>query len=363
MTKHELWFWLVNAKGMGRKRIQILLEHFKTIEAVYQAKEEELLSIRGIGRQCVEGLTAGKKTFQENFQKLKERKVGFLIKEDKEYPEKLKALPDAPFALYVKGRLPFLEKRCIAIVGARDCSAYGREMAKWFARELSRAGVQVLSGMARGIDGYAHVGAIETGAPTYAVLGCGIDICYPTEHRWIYEEMAKTGGVISEYGMGVQPLAGQFPMRNRIISAMSDGILVVEAKDRSSSLITADYGLDLGKDIFAVPGRIGDVNSYGCNRLIKMGAYLVQKPEDILENYHFYDNTLCREHKKNNYMLETKEKIVYANLSYNPKHVNEIVVDTNLNLNETMESLISLELKGYIKQTMKNFYIVCNDEI
>lgn len=363
MTKHELWFWLVNAKGVGIKRIQMLLKQFSTVEGIYHASESELLAVEGIGKQCVEGLLQEKKRFQRKYQKLNERGITFLIKEDAAYPDKLKILTDAPYSLYVRGELPTKEKHCIAIVGARDCSTYGREMAKWFGRELSRAGIQVLSGMARGIDGYAHVGAVEIGAPTYAVLGSGIDVCYPTEHRWLYEKMVESGGIISEYGMGVKPLAGQFPMRNRIISALCDGILVIEAKNRSGSLITVDFGLEQGKDIFAVPGRIGDTNSYGCNRLIKLGACLVQEPKDILENYHFYDNSFSKESKKNNYMLETKEKIVYANLSYNPKHVNEIVIDTKISLNEVMECLISLELKGYIKQTMKNFYIVYNDEI
>lgn len=369
MTMHEKWFWLLNAKGIGLKRIEILLNHFGTIEAIYQATEKELLSIKGFGKVCVDGLQQEKKYTKKKYHMLLERNIQLVLREEEHFPQGLRLISEVPYGLFYRGKLPDREKKSIAIVGSRSCSTYGREMAKWFGKELSWAGIQVISGMARGIDGYAHVGAIEAGKENFAVLGSGIDVCYPPEHQWIYDELIKRGGIISEYCMGVPPVAGQFPMRNRIISGLCDGILIVEAEDRSGSLITADYGLEQGKDIFVVPGRIGDKKSYGCNRLIKMGAYLVQGPSDILGHYHFSDYVKSvsmegqkyEDSKKNNYMLETKEKIVYANLSYNPKHINEIMMDTKFSLSEVMDCLISLELKGYIKQTMKNFYIVCNE--
>lgn len=361
MNSRELWFWLVNVHGIGTKRIQLLLERFQTIEGIYGASKKELLSLQGLPDKCVEAMFAEKQVTKEKYWKMLKKGISFVCREETGYPERIKVFSDAPYGLYYLGKLPEKDKISIAIVGARNCSVYGREMAKWFARELSVAGVQVISGMARGIDGYAHAGAIESGNETFAVLGSGIDVCYPLEHRWLYDNMIESGGIISEYGLGVQPLAGQFPMRNRIISGLCDGILVIEAKERSGSLITADMGLEQGKDIFVVPGRIGDALSYGCNNLIKLGAYLVQSPQDILDNYHFSNPAVQKDWKKNNYMLETKEKIVYANLSYNPKHINELIIDTKFSLSEVMECLVSLELKGYIKQTMKNFYIVCSD--
>lgn len=361
MTEKEMWFWLVNAKGVGNKRIKLLLNHFKDIRAIYHASSKEIMKVSGIGERCVQGLLQEKAFFKRKYDRMNRLGISFIVKGDACYPERLKEIDDAPYALYVRGKLPDQEKRSIAIVGARDCSDYGKEMALWFAKELSEAGMQVVSGLARGIDGYAHEGAIRAGRPTYAVLGSGIDVCYPEEHLSLYHTMITQGGVISEYGLGVHALAGQFPMRNRIISGMCDGILVIEAKEKSGSLITADMGLEQGKDIFSVPGRIGDRLSQGCNNLIKMGAYLVQEPSDILSNYHYCAKATKKEWKKNNYMLETKEKIVYANLSYNPKHINELIIDTEYTLNEIMDCLVSLELKGYIRQTVKNYYILCND--
>lgn len=363
MRKDELWFWLMNCDGIGRKKTEYLLKQFHTVENIYQASSEELLKVPKITAKNVNAMTKEKELWKRKYERMKRYGIQFVLREDSVYPDKLRQLEDAPFALYVRGRLPDETKKTIAIIGARDCSAYGREMALWFSKELSKAGMQVVSGLARGVDGYAHGGAIEAKAPTFAVLGSGIDVCYPKKHEWMYDRIKTDGGIISEYGLGVPALAGQFPMRNRLISGLSDGILVIEARERSGSLITADMGLEQGKDIFAIPGRVGDSLSTGCNNLIKMGAYLAETPDDILMNYHVGVLDKPKDWEKNNYMLETKEKIVYANLSYNPKHVNELTIDTRFSLSEVMECLISLELKGYIKQTMKNFYIVCNDEI
>lgn len=361
MNEEEMWFWLTNANGIGNKRIKSLLDSFKDIERIYNATGESLQKVQGISKKNVKDLFAEKEIYKKKYERLHKLGISFIYKSSRGYPEKLTVLPDAPYAVYVWGSLPEKEQKSIAIIGARDCSGYGRELAMHFAKNLTEAGIQVISGMARGIDGYAHTGAFRGGGPSYAVLGSGIDICYPSEHYGMYEKMKTNGGIISEYGLGKPALPGQFPVRNRIISGLADGILVIEAKERSGSLITADLGLDQGKDIFAVPGRIGDTLSYGCNRLIKMGAFLVQSVDDILEHYHFHNSSKSKDWKKNNYMLETKEKIVYANLSYNPKHINEIIVDTKLSLSEIMECLVSLELKGYIRQNMKNFYVLCSE--
>ncbi|SES62614.1 DNA-processing protein DprA [[Clostridium] polysaccharolyticum] len=365
MTRNELWFWLSNASGIGLKKIEYLLGHFQQIEAIYEASSKELCAVKGISEKDALALKREKEDYKRKYQRMKKLGIEFVAKEDKKYPKKLHNLLDSPYGIYVRGNNPDEEKKSIAIIGARDCSVYGKEMAIWFAKELSLSGIQIISGMARGIDGYAHTGVLthgkEEGAATFAVLGSGIDVCYPKEHYWMYRRMQEEGGIISEYGLGVAAKPGQFPMRNRLISGLSDGILIIEAKERSGSLITADLGLEQGKDIFSVPGRIGDDLSFGCNNLIKMGAFLVQSPKDILQHYHFSIVPQGKVQKKSNYMLETKEKIVYANLSYNPKHINELIVDTKFCLSELMEILVALELKGYIRQAMKNFYIVCSD--
>lgn len=211
------------------------------------------------------------------------RGIRYIGREDPEYPPGLLPHERMPRGLYVAGTLPDPGKKSVAIVGARACSAYGRAEARRFARELAAAGVQIISGLACGIDGCAHEGALEAGGATFAVLGCGVDICYPREHIGLYEQMKKQGGLLSEYPPGTPPLSHHFPVRNRIISGLADLVLVVEARLRSGSLITADYALEQGKSVWAVPGKNADPLSQGCNRLIAHGAGLAVSPADLLE--------------------------------------------------------------------------------
>ena len=189
------------------------------------------------------------------------------------YPEKLKVLESPPAGLYVLGKLPDPDRKTAAIVGARSCSVYGRRQARFFARALSARGIQIVSGLASGIDRAAHEGALEGGTQTFAVLGCGADVCYPRENFGIYRQIAQGGGgILSEFEPGSRPLGWHFPRRNRIISGLADLVLVVEARARSGALITADCALEQGKTVYAVPGRLEDPLSEGCNRLIFQGA-------------------------------------------------------------------------------------------
>ena len=207
----------------------------------------------------------------------------YIERGEADYPPQLLPYERMPAGLYVIGRLPDPAKKSVAVVGARSCSAYGRAEAGRFARELAAAGVQIISGLAYGIDRCAHAGALEAGGKTYAVLGCGADICYPRENISLYEEIRETGGIISEYLPGVPPSPWHFPVRNRIISGLADLVLVIEARLRSGSLITADYALEQGKPVWAVPGKNADPLSQGCNRLISQGAGIALSPADILE--------------------------------------------------------------------------------
>lgn len=201
-----------------------------------------------------------------------------------DYPERLKKIEDPPFGLYVKGRLPEERKPTVGIVGTRMASAYGRMQARHFAASLAAEGVQIISGMARGIDGIAGRGALDEGDDSFAVLGGGVDVCYPKENRDLYEALADRGGLISEYRPGLQPQNRFFPSRNRIISGLSDILLVIEARERSGTLITVDRALEQGKDVWALPGRIDDRNSAGCNELIRQGAGIALSPEMLLES-------------------------------------------------------------------------------
>ena len=199
------------------------------------------------------------------------------------YPQRLLQIHNPPKCLYVRGRLPDEKKPAVAIVGARKCSSYGKEMAQWFAGELAGAGVQIISGMARGVDGIAQRAALAASGESFGVLGCGTDVCYPKENKDLYELLQKQGGILSEYVNGTQPLPGLFPARNRIISALADIVLIIEAKEQSGTLITADYALEQGKDVYVLPGRLTDALSMGCNRLIAQGAGLAWEPAVLLE--------------------------------------------------------------------------------
>lgn len=205
---------------------------------------------------------------------------------DKEYPKSLKNIYDPPMKLYVMGDYSILNDFKVAIIGCRKCSKYGEMCAKYFSSNLAMKDVIIISGLARGIDSFSHNSCINAGGKTIAVVGAGLDVIYPAENKWLYDKIIKTGGaIISEYPLGTKPLKYHFPARNRIISGLSDGVLVVEANEKSGTLITVEFALEQGKNIFVVPGNINSLNSKGTNSLIQEGAKLVQNVADILEEY------------------------------------------------------------------------------
>ena len=214
---------------------------------------------------------------------LEEQEIRFAVYDDPEYPSRLRNIPDPPFGLYYYGRLPSDTLPSAAIIGTRMASAYGRDQARRFARTLAAEGVQVVSGMALGIDGIAGRGALDADGDTFAVLGCGVDICYPKENADLYGALLERGGILSEYPPGTEPQRGLFPSRNRIISALSDVVLVIEAREKSGTLITVDRALEYGIDVFALPGRVTDRNSRGCNELIRQGAGIAVSAQTILD--------------------------------------------------------------------------------
>ncbi|MEE1031246.1 MAG: DNA-processing protein DprA [Ruminococcus sp.] len=285
-------------------------------------------------------------------------------KTDQEYPQRLRLLDGMPDILYGLGEWPQDQTPALAIVGARTCSHYGENMAYEYAKFLSSAGVQIISGMARGIDSAAHAGALAGGGKTFAVLGCGVDICYPASSRNLYEKIQKQGGILSEYEMGTPPLAYHFPRRNRIISGLADGVLIIEAKEKSGSLITADFALEQGKAVFALPGRVGDLLSYGCNRLIYQGATPAWCPEMILEEMNWGKKTVEIERKENGKKelgLAREDNLVYSCLNLNPKAVTQLQEETGFSSGVLMNCLTRLLLNGYIKEVWKNNYIRKSD--
>ena len=369
------WYWLCNIPNIGNSKIRALLNIFGSAREIYDATEKLLRYVQDIRQKDIIRIMDSKKDndIYKNFINMKEKEIKFIHIESPNYPNKLKEIYDFPYGLYYKGKLPEENIPTVAIIGARDCTNYGREIAKMFGYEFSKLGVQVISGMARGIDSYGHVGAINAGGSTYAILGCGADICYPKENINLYMDILEKGGIISEYSPGTYPLAYQFPMRNRIISAFADVIIVVEAREKSGSLITVDQALEQNKEVMVVPGRIGDRLSEGCNNLIKMGAQVIITPTDAYENLGIVqcnngksddDNkNIQAEINKNNFALACQDKMVYSCVDLFPKSINSIIEETGLDIKVITNVLLNLELRNYIRETSKNYYVrVINSE-
>ncbi|MBQ3781871.1 MAG: DNA-processing protein DprA [Lachnospiraceae bacterium] len=350
--------WLAGINEIGPVKAKVLLDAFGCEEGIWNATKGELEKLEKINEKDIAALLDEKRKVlvTEEYEKLSQKGIRIVSIHDEDYPESLRVIDKMPYALYVRGALPDVHKASIAIVGARTCTPYGREIASWFGRELSKAGVQVISGMAYGIDSVAHNAALEGKTPTFAVLGSGIDVCYPKENFNLYMEICKQGGIISEYGLGVPGKAFQFPMRNRIISGLCDGVLVVEARKRSGSLITADFALEHGKSVFALPGRIGDVFSEGCLNLIKQGAEPVTEPGDILKSFQMEQIVRGKMINAEPCELDTPEKILYASLSLEPKHIETIVEETGFLVTECLALLLKMELDGFVNQTSQNWY-------
>lgn len=359
LTQKELEYWLASIDPIGPVKTARLLERFETEERIYEATREELEQV-GLTKREQEGILASRNVdlIRQGYENVQNKGIALVSVHDRQYPQKLRYLDNAPYALFVRGRLPKVDCVSIAIVGARNSTAYGKEVARWFGKELSNAGVQVISGMAYGVDGMAHRGALEGRTPTYAVLGCGVDVCYPKENFQLYMHMVEHCGVLSEYGPGIPGRAYQFPMRNRIISGLCDGVLVVEARAKSGSLITADLALEQGKNIFAVPGRIQDPLSEGCINLIRQGAEPVSSPKDILE--HFQIRGLTEQKQLQPALeLDLPQKRIYSALSLEPKHIEVILKETGLLLTELISYLLKMELDGFVRQTAPNYYVRC----
>lgn len=294
------------------------------------------------------------KDHDRSYDTLKRKGFGFVIQEDDVYPEKMKKIFSAPRFFYYKGELP--REKNIAIIGARNCSGYGSRMAFQIAKELAESGVGIVSGLAYGVDRAAHDGALAGRGVTYGIMGCGIDICYPKCHQSVYDKMCETGGgVISEYPPGIQPLSWFFPQRNRIIAALSDGILVTEAREKSGTLITVSFGLEYGKAIYAVPGRADDILSEGCIQLIKEGAKPVVTVEDILEDIIEYPGRKKKVKKRSVSLSETEQK-VFGCIKYHPKHIEQLLAETGLDYTGLLTVLEALQSKGLITRHGQGYY-------
>lgn len=357
------WIGLKAVPGIGNVLFRRLLERFDTPKAALSASPDLLSGIKGITASIIEEIR-GKKWYrfaEDECRRLETSGARLVMFTSADYPKALFQIPDPPPFIYVKGLL-FAGDVAVAVVGSRRATSYGLMTTGKLSGELASRGVCVVSGLARGVDTAAHKGALQAGGRTIGVLGCGIDRIYPPENRSLFEEMAQKGCLISEYPLGTMPLAENFPRRNRIISGLSCGVLVIEAAEKSGSLITAQYALEHGRDVFAVPGNISFASSRGCNRLIKQGAKLVDCVEDILEELPGRDRLLTDyplfQPPPRIFSLSPKEAAIYELLVRSPLHIDDIISRTELTAGEVSSMLLHLELKGAVTPLPGTHYAV-----
>ncbi len=276
---------------------------------------------------------------------------------DADYPERLRNIPDPPRTLYVRGSLPPDDVPTVAIIGARSASDYGLQVARSFGRALAMQGIGIISGMAAGIDSAGQWGAVDAEAKTYAVFGCGLNVCYPARNYLLYDKILQYGGgAISELPLDAPPIGKQFASRNRIIAGLADAVLVLEAREKSGTFITVGDALDQGKQIFALPGRVTDGLSKGCNQLIRQGADILTSPEDVLEYLHLAHHKEQLMLEKDTSMLNPKQQKVYAALDVEAKHLDQLIGKLAMSVQELSAILLELEILGFSDSPKLGFY-------
>lgn len=363
MTYREeeiLSFWLATIPGVGAVRARRLIRAAGSLEELYRS-DMEWIKKTGILKEKeyeIFDRSRDREKIMAELEGFVRRGITFLSEVSAQYPESLRELADPPFQLYRMGLPRPAAKLSIGIIGARDCTCYGRDMARMFAFRLAKSGVCIVSGMARGIDGWAHQGALEAGGETTAVLGSGVDVCYPAVHRRLYESICRQGTVLSEFHPGTRAKPQFFPIRNRIISGLSDGILLVEARERSGSLITVEAALEQGKDVFVIPGRIGDELSVGCNRLIVQGAVPVLTPEDILSFYGYEQNYIYNGRNTSDAVesADPEEKQVLCLLQRGTMHADAICHALGYSATDGMKVLNRMRGAGKIREISRGYF-------
>ena len=282
----EYWIWLSIIEKKNYTITRRLLDIYKTPEEISKLSKKELEQLE-VEEQMIQEMTNPnyRRIVKAYMLYMKEKNIQILTIKDEDYPYLLKQIYDPPSVIYIMGNKKILSQNGIAIVGSRNCSLYGQKIAKYLSYQLAKKGIHIISGLARGIDTFSHIGTLQAKGKTNAVLGSGLDVIYPPENEKLAEKIVESGGcLVSEYIVGTKPLGEHFPARNRIISGLASGVVVVEASEKSGSLITVDFALEQGKNVYAVPGNINSPNSLGTNSLIKQGAKIVTSIEDILED-------------------------------------------------------------------------------
>ncbi len=351
------WIAFNKVTGIGPARLQALLEVCGSVEGAWCASIQQMQAAR-LDRRSMESLLATRRTIQpaEEWQRVLAAGVTVLTWDDAEYPANLRTIDASPPVIYVRGQIAPPDEWAVALVGTRRASTYGREVAQVLASELARHGVTIVSGLALGVDTVAHRAALEAGGRTLAVLGSGVDQIYPPQNRGLAAAIAEQGAVISDYALGTRPEANNFPPRNRIISGLSRGVVIVEAGERSGALITARFAADQGREVFAVPGSILHPSSAGCNALIQQGATPVLSVDNVLEQLnlqHLQERIQARAAVP----ADPQEEQLLALLSAEPVHIDEIVRGAKLPPAVVGGLLTVMELKGLVRQAAAMMYV------
>ena len=367
MTREEMWFGLCSCKGIYRVDIARILKEVGDIRDLYGKNGKEHIKALAEGSKKTNGRcvllpeqasellkSVQKEEIHRRMEKNEERGIRFISIDSPEYPQRLNILKDAPYGIYVKGALPSEAPTC-GMVGARGCSAYGRSMSEKFASVLAKGKLQIISGMALGIDGVCSRSALAAGGSTFVVLGSGVDVIYPKENTDLYYEiLMRGGGILSEYPPGTPPIAWQFPHRNRLIAALSDLLLVMEARKQSGTLSTVGYALDMGKDVYALPGRVTDPLSESCNLLIREGAGMLTSPEEVLS---LLTGNLCKEEKVEPHPSDPAARSLFTVLDWEAKSLEEIAQKAQMKAEEAAGLITFLVLDGWAKEISPGYYV------
>ena len=354
-------YWLDACFRLGNTAKRTLLDTYGDAKAVYYENRRMLATMLGAEKEEIIYQAKRSWDLEREYEKLMKQGIETVVYGESGYPQRLLYIPDAPFCLYYKGELPAEDKLNVAVIGARDCSEYGLHVARELGKELGKRGINLISGMARGIDGISQTAAIEAGGKSYGVFGCGVDICYPRNHRGLYESLQRAGGIMSTYLPGTQPRPELFPPRNRIVSGLAEAVVVIEARQKSGTLITVEMALEQGRDVYAVPGRITDRLSDGCNRLLTEGAGVFTSPKDFVDMLadKYPDRGIRgsgKLDKEGSVALTDAEKQLFQSLDYMPKALEELALMAKISTIDATGPMMMLCIKGLAIEKAPGWY-------
>jgi DNA processing protein len=358
MSDRRYWLGFQLIPNIGATRLARLREFFGDLEAAWVASRDQLIAA-GLNQRAADAMESRRARIDldREWERVERAGATVLTLADDSYPRLLREIPNPPIVLYVRGELISEDETSIGVVGTRRSTRYGRDMAHRLSTGLAAAGVTVISGLARGVDGIAHAAALDAGGRTLAVLGSGVDQIYPPEHRKLSDRIMEQGALVSEFPLGTQPEARNFPIRNRLISGLSLGILVVEAPRRSGALITASFAADQGRTVFAVPGSALSPASEGTLQLLRDGAALAADVDDILSELNLERRQAAMETRKMLPDATPEERSVLDLIEREPKHIDEIAIDTGINISQLSALLLQMQLKGLVRDSGGQHYV------